>query len=136
MNHVFGSLLKPSLHCTLPILMKSVGYMEYSRGRRALGLMIACSAGSGGHDDHVDDRIAGRSILGVASFPSGVRKGDAHRRDRPMVWYAQQQISQEKAAEIAGLSRASFLDELFRRRVPACQVTLQELVKELERDSE
>ena len=44
-------------------------------------------------------------------------------------WYAQQQISQEKAAEIAGLSRTEFLDELFRRRVPASQVTLQELVK-------
>lgn len=51
-------------------------------------------------------------------------------------WYAQQQISQEKAAEIAGLSRAEFLDELFRRRVPASQVTLQELAKELERGSE
>jgi predicted HTH domain antitoxin len=37
-------------------------------------------------------------------------------------WYAQQQISQEKAAEIAGLSRTEFLDELFRRRVPASQV--------------
>ena len=51
-------------------------------------------------------------------------------------WYAQQQISQEKAAEIAGLSRAEFLDELFRRRVPASQVTLQELVKEIERTGE
>lgn len=51
-------------------------------------------------------------------------------------WYAQQQISQEKAAEIAGLSRMEFLDELFRRRVPACQVTLRELVKELERAGE
>lgn len=47
-------------------------------------------------------------------------------------WYAQQQISQEKAAEIAGLSRTEFLDELLRRRVPASQVTLQELVKEIE----
>jgi predicted HTH domain antitoxin len=51
-------------------------------------------------------------------------------------WYAQQQISQEKAAEIAGLSRTEFLDELFRRRVPASQVTLQELVKEIERAGE
>ncbi|MCP9439033.1 MAG: UPF0175 family protein [Nitrospira sp.] len=51
-------------------------------------------------------------------------------------WYAQQQISQEKAAEIAGLNRAEFLDELFRRRVPASQVTLQELVKEIERAGE
>lgn len=51
-------------------------------------------------------------------------------------WYAQQQISQEKAAEIAGLSRIEFLDELFRRRVSASQVTLQELVKEIERAGE
>lgn len=51
-------------------------------------------------------------------------------------WYAQQQISQEKAAEIAGLGRVEFLDELFRRRVPASQVTLQELVKEIERAGE
>ncbi|BFU91416.1 MAG: hypothetical protein NTAFB01_26030 [Nitrospira sp.] len=51
-------------------------------------------------------------------------------------WYAQQQISQEKAAEIAGLSRVEFLDELFRRRVSASQVTLQDLVKEVERAGE
>ncbi len=49
-------------------------------------------------------------------------------------WYAEQRISQEKAADIAGLSRAEFLDELFRRRVPACQITLEELIKELESD--
>lgn len=51
-------------------------------------------------------------------------------------WYAQQQISQEKAAEIAGLSRVEFLDELYRRRVSASQVTLQELIKEIERAGE
>jgi predicted HTH domain antitoxin len=39
----------------------------------------------------------------------------------------------EGAAEIAGLSRVDFLDELFRRRVPASQVTLQELAEEIER---
>lgn len=45
-------------------------------------------------------------------------------------WYSQQQISQEKAAEIAGLSRTEFLDELFRRHVPATQDTLQELLSD------
>lgn len=49
-------------------------------------------------------------------------------------WYAEPQISQEKAAEIAGLCRGEFLDELFRRRVPACQITLEELIAELEPD--
>lgn len=45
-------------------------------------------------------------------------------------WYAQQQIPQEKAAEIAGSRRIEFLDELFRRRVPASQATLQDLLSE------
>ena len=47
-------------------------------------------------------------------------------------WYAQGTISQGKAAEIAGLSRAEFLEELFRRKVPACQVTYDELIEEIE----
>lgn len=45
-------------------------------------------------------------------------------------WYGQGRLSQGKAAEIAGLTRAGFLEELFRRRVPACQVTLEELKEE------
>ncbi len=47
-------------------------------------------------------------------------------------WYHQGLISQGKAAEIAGLSRADFLDALFRAKVPACQVTVDELQEELE----
>jgi len=43
-------------------------------------------------------------------------------------------ISQGKAAEIAGLSRAELLDELFRRKISAIQVTLEELREELARD--
>lgn len=42
-------------------------------------------------------------------------------------WYSQEMISQGKAAEIAGLPRAQFLEELYRRKVPALQVTLEEL---------
>ena len=49
-------------------------------------------------------------------------------------WYAQGLISQGKAAEIAGLSRAEFLEELFRRKVPACQVTYEELIDEIEHE--
>jgi predicted HTH domain antitoxin len=49
-------------------------------------------------------------------------------------WYAQGLISQGKAAEIAGLDRAEFLEELFRRRIPACQVTQEELIKEMEHE--
>jgi len=47
-------------------------------------------------------------------------------------WYHQGLISQGRAAEIAGLSRADFLDALFRAKVPACQVTVEELKEELE----
>ena len=49
-------------------------------------------------------------------------------------WYAQGRVSQGKAAEIAGLSRAEFLEELFRRKVPACQVTYEELIEEIEHE--
>ena len=48
-------------------------------------------------------------------------------------WYSQGMVSQGKAAEIAGLSRAHFLDELFRRQVPAIQTTIEELREELRR---
>jgi predicted HTH domain antitoxin len=47
-------------------------------------------------------------------------------------WYHQALISQGKAAEIAGLTRAEFLDALFRAKVPASQVTVEELKEELE----
>jgi predicted HTH domain antitoxin len=47
-------------------------------------------------------------------------------------WYHQTLISQGKAAEIAGLSRADFLDALFRANVPASQVNIEELKEELE----
>jgi predicted HTH domain antitoxin len=48
-------------------------------------------------------------------------------------WYSQGMVSQGKAAEIAGLDRTRFLDELFRRKVPAIQTTLDELREELRR---
>jgi predicted HTH domain antitoxin len=46
-------------------------------------------------------------------------------------WYAQGVVSQGKAAELAGLTRTDFLDELRRRKVPACQVTPDELAEEI-----
>jgi predicted HTH domain antitoxin len=48
-------------------------------------------------------------------------------------WYSQGRISQGKAAEIAGVSRAAFLHELFVRQIPAIQLTPEELREELER---
>lgn len=49
-------------------------------------------------------------------------------------WYSQGMISQGKAAEIAGLTRVRFLDELYRRKIPAMQVTLEDLREELALD--
>ena len=46
-------------------------------------------------------------------------------------WYSQGLISQGKGAEIAGLTRAGFLDALFHANVPASQVTPEELAEEL-----
>ena len=48
--------------------------------------------------------------------------------------YSRGLVSQGKAAEIAGMSRAEFLEELFRRKIPAVQVTLEELREELRRE--
>lgn len=49
-------------------------------------------------------------------------------------WYAEGLVSQGKAAELAGLSRPEFLDELARRKVPVIQMTIEELRVELEGD--
>lgn len=49
-------------------------------------------------------------------------------------WYAQGVVSQGEAAELAGLARAGFLDELRRRKVPACQATAEELADEIHGD--
>jgi len=44
-----------------------------------------------------------------------------------VLWYAKGLVSQGKAAEIAGLSRAGFLDALAANGVPACQETIEEI---------
>jgi predicted HTH domain antitoxin len=46
-------------------------------------------------------------------------------------WYAQGIVSQGKAAELAGLARSEFREDLYRRRVPACQATAEELTDEI-----
>jgi predicted HTH domain antitoxin len=53
---------------------------------------------------------------------------------RAQQWYAQQRISQDKGAEIAGISRAEFIDELSNRRIPVDQATFEELMEESQRD--
>lgn len=45
-------------------------------------------------------------------------------------WYSHGELSQSKAAEIAGTRRAAFIDELSHRRIPVVQVTAEELQHE------
>lgn len=45
-------------------------------------------------------------------------------------WYSQGRVSQSKGAEIAGLSRSEFIDELYRRQIPAIQVSAEEAMAE------
>lgn len=46
-------------------------------------------------------------------------------------WYGERRVSQAKAAEIAGISRVAFVDELRRRHVAAIQIDAAELDAEL-----
>ncbi len=46
-------------------------------------------------------------------------------------WYELGDISQEKAAEIAGLNRAEFINTLARYQVSVFQYTVEELAEEL-----
>jgi len=46
-------------------------------------------------------------------------------------WYELGRISQNKGAEIAGLSRAAFIDALCDAKVPALQITPEQLRQEL-----
>ncbi len=51
-----------------------------------------------------------------------------------LLWYSRGELSQSKAAEIAGTSRAEFIDELSHRRIPVVQVTAEELQDEIHRE--
>ena len=46
-------------------------------------------------------------------------------------WYELGQISQSKAAEIAGITRAEFINALFRYQVDFLQYTAEELAAEM-----
>jgi predicted HTH domain antitoxin len=49
-----------------------------------------------------------------------------------LLWYSHGELSQSKAAEIAGTSRAEFIDKLAHRRIPVVQVTAEELQGEID----
>lgn len=48
-------------------------------------------------------------------------------------WYSRGDVSQEKAALIAGLDRGSFIDELARRGIDVFAVDLNDLQEEFDR---
>lgn len=51
-----------------------------------------------------------------------------------MFWYRKGEISQEKGAQIAGLNRRDFLEELATEKIDVFQVDFDDLEGELERD--
>jgi predicted HTH domain antitoxin len=63
--------------------------------------------------------------LAPADFANEMRTAAA------VQWYAERRISQGKAAEIAGLTRIDFIEELRRRKVAAIQLDAAELDAEL-----
>jgi len=50
-----------------------------------------------------------------------------------MLWYSRGMISQEKAAEIAGLNRAEFLGALARNEIDVFKVDFNDLQREVDR---
>lgn len=46
-------------------------------------------------------------------------------------WYEETRISQDKAAEVAGLTRAEFISELSKAKVSPFQITAEELKEEM-----
>ena len=48
--------------------------------------------------------------------------------------YSQGEISQSVGADITGISRAEFIEELSRRRISVVQVTPEERQEEIDRD--
>ena len=51
-----------------------------------------------------------------------------------LLWYSHGELSQSKAAEIAGTTRAEFIDELAHRKIPVVQVTAEEVQEEINRE--
>jgi eukaryotic-like serine/threonine-protein kinase len=62
---------------------------------------------------------AGRVPALVMEFVEG--EDLAQKIARGLLWYSRREISQSNAAEIAGTSRAEFIDELAHRRIPSCR---------------
>ena len=75
----------------------------------------------------IPDNLSGAVAESEDDLPRAFRLAAA------IQWYSQGLISQGKGAEVTGLTRAGFLDALFHAKVPACQVTPEELEEEGDR---
>ena len=51
-----------------------------------------------------------------------------------LYWYSRGEVSQGKAADIAGMTRVAFIDELARRKSDAFLVDMTDLSQELQRE--
>lgn len=51
-----------------------------------------------------------------------------------LFWYSRGEVSQGKAAEIAGMTRAAFIEELSRQKLDAFVVDMADLKREVARD--
>ena len=69
-----------------------------------------------------------------ALHKSPVEFADEMRLAASVKWYEMGIISQEKAAQIAGLTRADFIFSLTRFGVSPFQYSVEEIKKELERE--
>ena len=58
---------------------------------------------------------------------------EAMRLAAAVLWHSQGEISQSNGAEIAGLTRVEFIDELARKRIAVAQATPEELWNEIHR---
>jgi predicted HTH domain antitoxin len=93
------------------------------------------------HSDQMDAREAAMTTVHVA-FPDDVfaslrkspREVEREVRLAAVIdWYRRGLISQGRAAELATISRADFLDELAARRIDVFDVDIEELRREIER---
>ena len=75
----------------------------------------------------IPDGAADLDFCSKDEFPAQLRLAAA------IFWYGRGLISQGKGAEIAGLTRAEFIQALSDAKVDAIQVTAEELKAELER---
>jgi len=79
------------------------------------------------HENH--PRLAGSCVFRLRQSPA--RFATELKLATCVKWYELGRVSQAKAAEIAGISRAAFIDALREYNVPAIQVAPSALEKEL-----